>query len=136
MLAFQIFINGRKVSVAGAEDLGVLSAIVSAIGKLGKNASNRKKNRKDFNVWLTVGGLACRKKKSQDEYLQWVKQKKIKIGDRIEIRVCKTNKAEPFIANNPKSLEQQEWYQYKTAKSQYFKLRKKFEKKKIKKSSI
>lgn len=36
MLAFQIFINGRKVTIAGADDLVVLSAIVSAVGKLEK----------------------------------------------------------------------------------------------------
>ncbi len=35
MIAFEITLNGKTVCLAGAEDLSVLTANVSAVGKLG-----------------------------------------------------------------------------------------------------
>ncbi len=133
MLAFQIFINGRKVTIAGADDLVVLSAIVSAVGKLGKKTSSLK-HRKGYNIGLNVGGLTSRNKKPLEELLDWVPQKKLKIGDRIEIRVCKTTNVDIHVKKTPVNMEQKDRRHFKTVKSEYLKLRKKFEKKKVNKS--
>jgi hypothetical protein len=35
MIAFEVTLNGKRVCIAGAEDLAVLSTIISASGRLG-----------------------------------------------------------------------------------------------------
>jgi len=129
LLALEIFVNGRKVSLAGAEDLSVLTGIVNAVGKLGKKASRGKKARgKGNDLWLTVGGLTDRADGSPNEHLRWVGHKKLKIGDRVEIRICKATVADSPVDSTPSESKEQERFQYKWAKSQYMKLRKKYEK--------
>jgi len=128
LLALEIFVNGRKVSLAGAEDLSVLTGIVSAVGKLGKKASRGKKAHSSNDLWLSVGGLTDRADGSPNEHLRWVGHKKLKIGDRVEIRVRKATTADLPIETTPAESKEQERFQYKWAKSQYMKLRKKYEK--------
>ena len=129
MIALEIFVNGRKVSLAGAEDLSVLTGIVNAVGKLGKKASRGKKaHGKSNDLWLTVGGLTDRADGSLNEHLRWVAHKKLKIGDRVEIRICKATVADSPVDTTPTDSKEQERFQYKWAKSQYMKLRKKYEK--------
>lgn len=129
MLSLEIFVNGRKVSHAGAEDLSVLNGIVNAVGKLGKKTSKGKKaNGKAYDLWLTVGGLTDRADGTPNEHLRWVGHKKLKIGDRVEIRVRKAATADLPIETTPAESKETERFQYKWAKSQYLKLRKKYEK--------
>jgi hypothetical protein len=128
LLALEIFVNGKKVSVAGAEDLTVLNAIVNAVGKLGSKTSGVKAHGKGYDLWLTAGGLTGRTDGTPDEHLRWVRHKKLKIGDRVEIRVRKTSTAESPVESTPTESKEQERFQYKWAKSQYMKLRKKYEK--------
>lgn len=128
MLALEIFVNGRKVSVAGAEDLTVLTGIVSAVGKLGRNASGVKAHKNGYDLSLTVGGLTGRVDGTPNEHLSWVGHKRLKVGDRIEIRVRKATSADSPIESTPSRSKEQERFQYKWAKSLYMKLRKKYEK--------
>jgi hypothetical protein len=131
MLAFQIFINGRKVSLAGAEDLVVLHSIISAVGKLGKKTSDPRHS-KGYRLSLYVGGLTGRNEGINAENLQWIMPKKLKVGDRVEIRVCKSTTADAPIETTPVDVEKQERLHYKGVKMAYMKLRKKFEKKRVK----
>jgi hypothetical protein len=129
LLALEIFVNGRKVSLAGAEDISVLTGIVNAVGKLGKKTSKGKETHaKGYDLWLTVGGLTDRADGTPNEHLRWVGHKKLKIGDRVEIRVRKATTADSPIESTPAESKEQERFQYKWAKSQYMKLRKKYEK--------
>lgn len=134
MLGLEIFVNGRKVSLAGADDLSVLSGIVSAVGKLGRKTSGTKAHRKGYDLWLSVGGLTGRVDGTPDEHLRWVGHKKLKIGDRVNIRVRKVAVADSPIESSPANSEKQGRLQYKLVKSQYMKLRKKYEKPRAKKS--
>jgi hypothetical protein len=128
LLALEIFVNGRKVTLAGAEDLSVLTGIVNAVGKLGKKTSGAKAHRRGYDLWLTVGGLTGRVDGTPDEHLRWVGHKKLKIGDRVEIRVRKATSTDSPVESTPTESKEQERFQYKWAKSQYMKLRKKYEK--------
>ncbi len=80
LLALEIFLNGRKVILAGADDLSVFSGIISAAGKLGRNTSGTKAHRKGYDLRLSVGGLTCRVDGTPDEHIHWVGHKKLKTG--------------------------------------------------------
>ena len=127
MIAFEIFLNGRKIALAGTEDLSVLTGVVDAVGKLGRQTSGTKAYRKNYDLRLTVGGLTGRVDGTLDEYQNWITHKKLKVGDRVEIRVRKVALADSPVDSTPTSPEQEERLQYKWAKSQYLKLRKKYE---------
>jgi hypothetical protein len=134
LLALEIVLNGRKVVLAGADDLAVLNGIVNAVGKLGRKTSGTKANPSDYDLWLTVGGLTARVDGTPDEHLLWVGRKKLKIGDKVEIRVCKVAVADYPEESSPAESKKQERLQYKLVKSQYMKLRKKFEKQRANKT--
>jgi hypothetical protein len=56
MIGFAVYLNGKKLTLAGADDLYVLNAIVTAVGALGKvSARNRKRSGVDLH--FSVGGL-------------------------------------------------------------------------------
>ena len=64
-------------------------------------------------MWLTVGGLTGRTDGTPDEHLRWVGHKKLKIGDRVEIRVRKATVADsPKESTSKESKDEQERFQY------------------------
>jgi len=74
MIAFEVYLNGRKLTVAGADDLTVLTAIVGAGGVLGKTtARTQQSNRTHLD--LNVGGLTGRPDGLEDEHLRWIEFK-------------------------------------------------------------
>jgi hypothetical protein len=90
MIALVVYLNGKKLTVAGAEDLGVLSTILSAGGTLGKITVPYGKKRR-VSVHLSVGGLT-RRPKGQDEHLRWISVKPVRIGDMISVRIIRTTR--------------------------------------------
>jgi len=80
MKAFQVHLNGRKLCTAGFSDHDVvLSAIVDYVSGNGRDE-----------LALTVGGLISPK----EEYVRWVKRKKLRIGDEIRLRIIETQSAD------------------------------------------
>jgi len=80
MKAFQVHLNGRKLCTAGfSEHDVVLSAIVDYVSGNGRDE-----------LALTVGGLISPK----EEYVRWVKRKKLRIGDEIRLRIIETQSAD------------------------------------------
>lgn len=59
MIGLAVYLNRKKLTVAGAEDLSVLNAIVTAAGELGKSTARLGKRRSPH-VHLSVGGLTNR----------------------------------------------------------------------------
>jgi hypothetical protein len=101
MIALAVYLNGKKLTVAGAEDLGVLSAILSAGGTLGKTTvPYRKNNRRRVSVHLSVGGLT-RRPNGQDEHLRWIRVKPVRIGDMISVRIIRTTQPNKHQWANP-----------------------------------
>lgn len=80
MKAFQVHLNGRKLCTAGfTEHDVVLDAIVDYVSGNGRDE-----------LALTVGGLISPKQ----EYVRWVKRKKLRIGDEIRLRIVETQYAD------------------------------------------
>ena len=72
MIAFEVSLNGRRLCTASAGDDGVLTAIVSSVGK-----------RKEFE--LEIGGLA------DEAHLKWPSPA-LALGDEITIRIVETDR--------------------------------------------
>jgi len=85
MIGLTVYLNKKKLAVAGADDLCVLNAIVNAVGELGKSTT-RVGKRRTVDLWLSVGGLTRRPKGTEDEHLRWVGHKRLRIGDRITVQ--------------------------------------------------
>jgi hypothetical protein len=60
VITFEIELNGQSLVIVGAEDLSVLTAIVSAVGKLGRDSQGAREREKDNYIELTVCGLTSR----------------------------------------------------------------------------
>ncbi|HEV2704024.1 MAG TPA: hypothetical protein VGV09_20530 [Steroidobacteraceae bacterium] len=91
MIGLVVYLNGKKLTVAGAEDLGVLHAMVTAAGKLGKTTAPLGK-RRSVDVHLAVGGLTHRGDGVEDEHLRWIPLRPLKVGDRVSVRVVRTDR--------------------------------------------
>ena len=130
MLALEVLLNGKRIAIAGADDLNVLTGIVTAVGKLGPKASGTKAHPKGYEVDLNIGGLTGSYGGGRDEHLDWEQQKRLKVGDDVLIRVCRVKFADQPIkrrAVDPKNLERNERQEFKWVKSRYLALRRKYE---------
>lgn len=96
MIGLAVYLNRRRLTVAGAEDLGVLNAIVNAVGRLGKStAPIGKRNSRD--LWLSVGGLTRRSKGAEDEHLRWIRMKRLRVGDKVTVQVVRTDQPDRHV---------------------------------------
>ncbi len=126
MLALRVTINDKKSIVAGAEDLSVLSAMVTLTGKLGRNAGDPGRGKPD--MFLGVGGLTARRGRREDEHLRWTPHVKLKLGDRVLVELVKAAKSDRVVERRSagrKSSDEREYYNQ--LKKQYLELKKKYE---------
>ena len=126
MLALRVTINDKKSIVAGAEDLSVLSAMVTLTGKLGRKAVDPGRGRPD--MFLGVGGLTARPGRRKDEHLRWTPHLKLKVGDRVLVELVEAMKTDRVVDRRVagrKSIDERE--HYKDLKKRYFELKKKYE---------
>ena len=91
MIGLAVYLNGKKLTVAGAEDLSVLNAIVTAAGELGKSTARLGK-RRSLNLHLHVGGLTHRRGGAEDEHLRWINLRPLRVNDRISVRIVRTDR--------------------------------------------
>jgi hypothetical protein len=127
MYALRVTINGKRTIVAGAEDLSVLSAMVTLTGKLGTRAISPRRGKPDLMV--RVGGLTSRRNRP-DEHLEWLKNYNVKVGDQYLVEIIKTNKVGRIIERRPskgKAATSGGRAFYKELKEMYLKLKKKYE---------
>ena len=94
MIAFEVSLNGKRVCVAGSEDLGVLSAHVTACGKLGKKTAPFRPDETSDEIHYSVGGLTSRPKPLADVHVRWKSDGQLKVGDVVTVRVVETEKAD------------------------------------------
>jgi hypothetical protein len=72
MRAFEIYLNRKKLCVAGVGNEGVLTAIVSWV--TGRTAAD---------LSLEVGGLIS----PVEAHLSWVRGRRLRVGDRVQVKV-------------------------------------------------
>jgi hypothetical protein len=135
MIAYQVHLNGKQICIAGADDLGVLNAIVTIGGRLGsKSVRFRPPQSSDDAAeerprpTLHVGGLTARGVEGAEEHLRWRPDVAVAIGDVVEVRIIEVSPdaADPAEVQRD-SKEATERRIYERAKEQYLRLRGKFE---------
>ena len=127
MIVFEVFLNGRSVARAGANDLGVLSTHITGVGKLGPMAKGR--GPKDQDLHLSVGGLTARKR-PPDEHVSWLSIHRLKVGDEVRVKVTQSARADRPASRkraNRKPPLVPEKQRFEFARDLYHKLRHKYE---------
>jgi len=94
MIALEVRKNGKRVCIAGAEDLGVLSAHVTACGVLGKKTAPARPDETASEIHYSVGGLTSRANPNKDVHMRWKSIAPLKVGDVIDIRILETEKVD------------------------------------------
>ena len=80
MRAFEVYLNGKKLCLAGIGDDGVLTTIVNWVARGGKGG-----------LFLEVGGLIS----PVSEHVAWVKQKPLRVGDQLRIMLVERKAVDP-----------------------------------------
>ncbi len=129
VLAIEVEVNGKRLAVAGATDLSVLSAGISATGLLGPDTFEfRKTPNRPPNIHLRAGGLTSRKA-VPDEHLNWVDHLELKPGDTVTLRLVEVENADAPTSSSPavdKSPTADQRAYFEMLKEQYLRLRKKY----------
>src|SRR5258708_1293532 len=134
MLAMEVLKNGIRVCVAGAQDLGVLTANFSAGGALGPRARDFSGKITKPHMHLHVGGLTSRKG-APDEHLDWVGHLEIQTGDAVTLRFIEIDEADAPAESRPAehktlSSDEREHF-FKALEEQYMSMLKKLRKQRI-----
>lgn len=104
VIAFKVELNGQALGTAGADDLSVLSAIITAVGKLGANSRGARHREDHYDVELTVGGLTSRAEGLPDEHLDWI-ERTLKPGDVVTVKVLEASIADAPTGSMPKTVD-------------------------------
>ncbi len=127
MRALKVTINGGAPIIAGADDLGVLSCIVTCVGALGPKAQSPRDDGTEA-LTLNLGGLTSRGTDAPDEHIDWLPQVPLKIGDRIAVELIETESPDPINrAELAKQREADAKKYYEHCKETYLQLRPHFE---------
>ncbi|MGA9391427.1 MAG: hypothetical protein WBV69_13375 [Candidatus Sulfotelmatobacter sp.] len=107
MRAFKVYLNGKKLCLAGIGDDGVLSAITNWV------AGGRYKA---ADLFLEVGGLISPTR----EHVKWIKQKPLGVGDEIRVKIVDTDSVDGPVerhrSDSARDLENQKAYVRATAR--------------------
>ncbi len=104
MLGFEIWKNGKKLAVAGLQDSGAVSFMLTWVGK-GAGASARALQGAEIDgLDLRVGGIDT-SDPAGDQSIEWIEDTALSIGDDIQIRLVAVGSANSPIRREPtKSL--------------------------------
>jgi sRNA-binding carbon storage regulator CsrA len=128
MIALEVCINGKCLTVAGREDLCALSALVDAVGDLGDEQLNSKNEGAHSSFFFNIVGVTSSKDGHGGSHLNWLPSTKIKPGDEITIKVITTNHADrPVKIETPKTSAINNKERWQAAKDFYQTHKKDFE---------
>ena len=130
-VVLEVCVNGKRIALAGEESLAVLTASVSAVGKLGpKSAGSKRRVTGDADIDMHVGGLTSRGDRRSDEHLRWGPRQELKPGDEVTIKVLDSETFDPPTAryqtervSRSSAAVRKRWLD---ARSLYFRLRSRF----------
>ena len=94
MIALEVCLNGKRVCLAGTDDLRVLSAHVTACGRLGSKTRAVRPDESAPDLFYSVGGLTSREPPQHDVHVRWKGITDMKVGDTVSIRIIETEKAD------------------------------------------
>jgi hypothetical protein len=87
MIALEVKINGKVVTVAGRKDLCVLNAMIGAIGSLGSQPTSQHEKLIEFNVC----GVAKDTELNIGSKYNWLPKTELGVGDEISIKIVNTD---------------------------------------------
>ena len=130
-IILRVLVNGEEFVLAGEESMGVLSAHVTAVGKLGPSAVTSGGRRgADCSIDLSVGGMTSRGDRRKDEHLRWGPRLPIEPGDTVVIEVLDSGEFQSpssrYKADTSSSHGLTARRRWEEAKSLYFRLRSRF----------
>ncbi|QGM45548.1 hypothetical protein [Methylocystis heyeri] len=100
MLGFEIWKNGRKVAVAGLEDSGAVSLMLTWVGK-GALASSRAVEGSGIDgLDLRVGGIDTSDPLG-DQSVEWIEDTEFRLGDEIQVRLVSVAGADAPMRREP-----------------------------------
>jgi hypothetical protein len=106
MRAFKVYLNGKRLCVAGIGDDGVLTAIANWVSG----------GRYKADLFLEVGGLVS----PTQEHVAWVRQKALRVGDEIRLTIVEAASVdvpiERYQTDSAKDLKNQKAYVRAVAK--------------------
>ncbi len=127
MFALKVQINDTRPVIGGADDLGVLSAILTCSGRLGPSSiPSYEDETQDFHFRL--GGLTSRPKGKTDEHLVWLEHRHLKVGDKVLVEIVETEEVD-IVRTGTEAQEaaDDERVYFEHCKQTYFDLRDKYE---------
>jgi hypothetical protein len=133
VIVLEVLVNGKRVARAGTEDMGVLSTHVTGVGKLGPRSRGAVGAPSKYDLDLHIGGLTSRVRRA-DDHLRWGPRRTLKVGDEVTVRILEATTADAPSRRIPRKDEAKgpsERQRYQFAKSLYFKLRPKFERRRL-----
>jgi hypothetical protein len=98
MIAFEVSLNGKRLCTAGAEDLSVLTAVVTACGRLGEKTVPARPDQKGREIHVHIGGLTARRDPNADVHVNWNKTRFLEVGDVLKVRIRETDKVDRSTA--------------------------------------
>ena len=98
MIALEVSLDGKRICVAGAEDLCVLTTNVNAVGKLGNKTVPAWPNDKRAEIHYSVGGLTARPDPEKDVHVRWKSVAPLRVGDVIQVKILETDKADRAVS--------------------------------------
>ena len=90
MLCFEVWRNGEKLTTAGVSETGVLSFILSWVGKE-PNASSIAASSAE-----TIPGINCSVGGIEGiTYVDWYETNRLKVGDELRVRIISSDLSDP-----------------------------------------
>jgi len=133
LIAFEVSLNGERLTVAGAEDLGSLFVIVTAAGKLGPSAVLKDERLPKMDISFSAHGYTSRGIGVKEKFHHWIAQSKLEVGDEMLVKVLDTDSVDK--SSSFRELMQRERgidverEMFESSKQVYFELRDKYENK-------
>jgi hypothetical protein len=103
MIALKIFHNNKAITTAGKDNLCVLSANLTALGKLGKNTIDKSDRGEAPEFHFNVGGLTSDQLDLKGDYLYWAQTLEFKLNDEIKVKVIDTEIVDDYSKIVPRS---------------------------------
>ena len=101
MIALDISLNGERLSIAGREDLCVLTFFLDAGGACGPDTHMEGLPLDGCDISFAVNGASSKPGAPEDETLEWVPSRRLAIGDCISVRILETESVHPPVPHSP-----------------------------------
>jgi hypothetical protein len=85
MIAFEVYLNGEKLCLAGVGGDWVLSVIATWVSRRGQS-----------DMFMSAGGLIT----ETEEHIEWMKQEPLRVGDTIQIKILESQAVDPPRENS------------------------------------